>query len=190
MPGVVASTFLFYGGGAFGLFVLVPTVIRILLSMGTEHLAPQIAVGQLLGFLLQLVLACGIVFQLPLVTTYLTIAGILTPEFLLARWRHAVLVIFVVAAVVTPGDGPSQLVLGIPVTVLYFGSVGLSFLVRGKRKVAVPAILATPAAAAGNVPRSLPPPAAPTAAAEEAGREAAAREAAAPEGSDPPEAAP
>jgi sec-independent protein translocase protein TatC len=134
LPAVIFSTLLFYLGGAFGFFVLVPIVMKILLGFGTPHLAPTLAIGQLLGFLLQLTLACGIVFQLPLVTTLLTRAGLVSPEWLWGRWRYAVLIIFVVAAVVTPGDGPSQLVLGIPVTLLYFASVALSFMARRERR--------------------------------------------------------
>jgi sec-independent protein translocase protein TatC len=134
LPTVVASSLLFYIGGAFGLLVLVPVVMRILLGFGTEHLTPAIAVGHLLGFVLQLSMACGLVFELPLVTTMLTIAGVVTPEGLWGRWRHAVLVIFVFAALVTPGDGPSQLVLAIPICILYFVSIGLSFAVRRRRR--------------------------------------------------------
>ncbi len=130
LPLVVASTLLFYGGGAFGLLVLVPVIMRILLAFGTASMIPNIAVGQLLTFILRLVLACGLLFELPLVTTALTMAGIITPEWLQAKWRLAVVVIFVIAAVITPGDGPSLLVLAIPVTALYFLSVGLAFGVR------------------------------------------------------------
>jgi sec-independent protein translocase protein TatC len=138
LPAVVFSSLLFYGGGAFGLLVLVPVVMRILLAFGTEHLTPAIAVSQLLGFVLRLSLACGLVFELPLVTTVLTQVGVVSPEGLWGHWRHAVLIIFIVAAVVTPGDGPSQLVLAVPVCILYFASVGLSFGVRrrGRRAAA------------------------------------------------------
>jgi sec-independent protein translocase protein TatC len=133
-PLVVSSSVLFYLGGAFGLLILVPVVVKILLAFGTPSLTPTMAVNQLLGFILRLVLACGLVFQLPLVTTVLTMLGIVSPGGLLARWRYAVLIIFVVAAVITPGDGPSQLVLGIPVTLLYFVSVGLSYAVRRRQR--------------------------------------------------------
>jgi len=138
LPAVVFSSLLFYCGGAFGLLVLVPVVMRILLGFGTEHMTPAIAVGHLLGFVLKLSLTCGLVFELPLVTTILTLVGVVSPEGLWAHWRHAVLVIFIVAALVTPGDGPSQLILGVPITILYFASVALSFGVRrrGRRAAA------------------------------------------------------
>jgi sec-independent protein translocase protein TatC len=138
LPMVVSSCLLFYIGGFFGLLVLVPVVIKILLAFSTSSMSPTIAIGMLLGFILRLVLSCGLVFQLPLVTTVLTFAGIVSPQGLLARWRYAVLIIFVLAAVITPGDGPSQLVLGIPVTLLYFISVALSYAVRRRQDQSKP----------------------------------------------------
>ena len=170
LPLVVASCALFYVGGAFGLLVLVPVIMNILLSFGTASMVPNIAVGQLLTFILRLVLACGTIFELPLVTTALALAGLVTGRNLLAWWRHAVVAIFVVAAVVTPGDGPSLLVLAIPMIALYFLSVGLAFLVegRGRRRAQVPPIVPPAASgAAGAVPR--PAGAAPPPAREEAG---------------------
>jgi sec-independent protein translocase protein TatC len=134
LPIVVGGSFLFYLGGSFGFFVLTPIVSRILLAFSTPSMSPAIAVSELLGFILRLVLACGLVFQLPLVTTLLTVVGVVTPGRLWRLWRHAVVIIFVVAAIVTPGDGPSQLILAIPVTALYFLSVGLAFIVRGRRQ--------------------------------------------------------
>jgi sec-independent protein translocase protein TatC len=134
LPAVFVSSLLFYAGGGFGLFVLVPAVMRILLGFGTSHMTPAIAVGHLLGFVIQLSLACGLLFELPLVTTILTVTGVVSPEWLRARWRHAVLIIFVIGAAVTPGDGPSALLIAVPVSLLYLMSVALSFVVRGRRR--------------------------------------------------------
>ena len=155
LPIVIGGSLLFYLGSAFGLLILIPIVTKILLAFGTPSLKPTIAVGQLLAFVVRLVLACGLLFQLPIVAVFLTWFGIVTPERMWSVWRHAVVVIFVVAAAVTPGDGPSQLVLGIPVTILYFLSVGLSFLVRRRRaRRAADSIEPPP-----SLPRgSLPPP--------------------------------
>jgi sec-independent protein translocase protein TatC len=164
LPLVLASTVLFYLGGTFGLLVLVPVIMNILLSFGTASMVPNIAVGQLLTFILRLVLACGTIFELPLVTTALALAGLVTGRDLIAKWRYAVVVIFVVAAVVTPGDGPSLLVLAIPMIALYFLSVGLAFAVEGRGRkrerglAAVPPAIGPPPAAAGIVPRPAAPP--------------------------------
>jgi sec-independent protein translocase protein TatC len=112
---------------------------------------PNIAVGYLLGFLFKMALACGLLFQLPLVVAVLTRVGLVTPGFLIRKWRHAVLIIFVVSAVVTPGDGPSQIVLATPVVVLYFASIAVSRAIVGRRRP-VPA----PEAEAGAGPASDP----------------------------------
>jgi sec-independent protein translocase protein TatC len=134
-PAVIWSTLLFLGGFAFSTFALTPTMMRILMSFGTEYIQPNIAVGYLLDFFFKMGLACGFLFQLPLIIAILSFIGIVTPQFLRAKWRHAVVIILIVAAVVTPGDGPSQLILAVPVVLLYFVSIWISAAIhRGKRR--------------------------------------------------------
>ncbi len=159
LPAVFCSTFLFYLGSAFGFLILVPAILRILLAFGTSRMTPTIAVGNLLGFILQLTLACGFVFQLPLVTTVLTMAGVVTPEWLRAQWRIAVLAIFVLAAAVTPGDGPSMLLLAIPLSGLYLVSVAISFAVRRGRARQPGGEGSPPAGTAPHRPPEIAPPA-------------------------------
>jgi sec-independent protein translocase protein TatC len=135
LPIAAASTLLFYIGSAFGFFLLTPITIAILLSFGSGSLHPTISINALLDFVLKLCLSSGLVFQMPLVVTVLTALGVVSSGWLLARWRYAVLLIFVIAALVTPGDGPTQLVIGLPVTALYFVSVGLAKIVESRRQV-------------------------------------------------------
>ena len=100
----------------------------------TPSMEPQIQVGPLLSFVYNLMLACGVVFQLPLVTMTLTALGLVTPRFLLQQWRIAIVLVFLVTAIITPGDMvTAQIVMGIPMTLLYFLSVGLSWLVARRR---------------------------------------------------------
>ncbi len=134
LPLSIASTLFFYLGVSFAFVVLIPIVIKILLTFGTGNLTPTIAVGALLAFVLKLCLACGLVFQMPLVIAVLTHLGVVTPEWLLSRWRYAVLIIFLLAAVMTPADGASQLILAVPVTGLYFFSVGVSRVIARRRR--------------------------------------------------------
>jgi sec-independent protein translocase protein TatC len=130
-PFVMLSVVLFYAGTAFGLLLLSPTMIRVLLAFGTEHITPQIAVGSTLGFILGMSLTCGVVFQLPLALAILARAGIVTPRMLLERWREATVIIFLASAFLTPGDALSTLVLlGVPVLLLYFFSIALAAMVR------------------------------------------------------------
>jgi sec-independent protein translocase protein TatC len=135
LPIAFWSTVLFLIGVAFSTFALTPTMLRILMSFGTETIRPSIAVGYLLDFFFKMALACGLLFQLPLVVAVLSFVGLVTPQFLTAKWRHAVVIILIVAAIVTPGDGPSQLVLAVPIVILYFISIWISAAIhRGKRR--------------------------------------------------------
>jgi len=109
---------------------LVPLVVDVLGRFATPSMKPEIRLGELLGFFYNLALACGMVFQLPLVTMTLTRLGVVTPRFLLRQWRIAVVLVFLVTAIITPGDVVSaQVIMGLPMTGLYFLSVGLSWLV-------------------------------------------------------------
>lgn len=136
LPMAFFSTILFLGGVAFSYFVLTPIMVDLLTTgFSTEHVVANITVDYLLDFIIKLAVACGILFQLPLVVAILTLMELVTPQFLWGKWRHAVVIILILAAVATPGDGPSQLILAAPIVVLYFLSILLSlFLSRGSRR--------------------------------------------------------
>jgi sec-independent protein translocase protein TatC len=94
----------------------------------------QIRLSDLLGFFYNLGLACGLVCQLPLVTMTLTAVGLVTPRQLVEQWRYAFVGAFLVTAVITPGDLiTAQIIMGVPMLVLYFVSVGLSWLVARRK---------------------------------------------------------
>jgi len=122
--------------GAFCSYVYVtPLVVQVLGNFMTPSMQAQIRVGSLLSFVYNLALACGLVFQLPLVTMTLTALGLVTPGFLIRQWRYALILVFFVTAIITPGDVvTAQLIMGVPMTGLYFLSVGLSWLVARRRR--------------------------------------------------------
>ena len=126
LPWMVASAFLLYGGIAFALGLLLPTLMHMLISYATPHVEARFSLSQLLGFSIQLAAGCGLLFQIPLVLCLLVWFGIVSPRTLWRAWRHAVFFIALGAAVITPGDGPSMLVLSAPLWVLYFLSVGVA----------------------------------------------------------------
>jgi sec-independent protein translocase protein TatC len=136
VPLVTFSTVLFIGGIAFSYWVLTPLLLRLLMSFATEHVRANITVDYLLDFILKTALGTGILFQLPLVVVILSMLRIVTPRFLWSKWRHALVIITIVSAVVTPGDAVfSTLVLAVPMLVLYFMSAILSsFIYRGHRR--------------------------------------------------------
>jgi sec-independent protein translocase protein TatC len=135
VPFLVIGSMLLFGLGAWAAYdYVVPLVISVLDQFLVAGMVTQIRLNELLGFTYNLVLACGILMQLPLVTMLLTAVGLVTPGFLLRQWRAALVVIFIVTAFITPGDVVSaQMVMGVPMVLLYFISVGLSFLVAKKR---------------------------------------------------------
>ncbi|MBD3336410.1 MAG: twin-arginine translocase subunit TatC [Candidatus Eisenbacteria bacterium] len=137
LPLVVSSTGLFLLGAAFSSFLLTPTIVRFLMGFATENIAGRLAISYLLDFFIKMALACGLLFQLPLVVAILSLFEILTPQFLIGKWRHAMVIILIIAAVVTPSDAASQLFLGGPVILLYFVSIAVSKAIwrrKGERK--------------------------------------------------------
>lgn len=126
LPWMVASALLLYAGIAFALGLLLPTLMHMLISYATPHVEARFSLNQLLSFSIQLAAGCGLLFQLPLVLCLLAWFGIVSPRTLWRAWRHAVFFIALAAAVITPGDGPSMLVLSVPLWVLYFLSVGVA----------------------------------------------------------------
>lgn len=135
VPLAASSFTLFALGVAAAYFYVVPLVIDVLQRFLVAGMIPQIRLGALLEFTYNLAFACGLLAQLPLVTMLLTALGLVTPAFLLKQWRIAIVVIFAVTAIVTPGDVVSaQILMGVPMMLLYFLSVGLSFVAARRRR--------------------------------------------------------
>lgn len=134
LPMAMMSMILF-GLGVWAAFAyVVPLVLNVLTGFLTPGMVSQIRLSDLLGFFYNLAFACGLVCQLPLVTMTLTALGLVTPRTLLKQWRYAIVAVFAITAIITPGDVvTAQIVMGIPMTVLYFLSVGLSYLVARRR---------------------------------------------------------
>jgi sec-independent protein translocase protein TatC len=110
---------LFAGGLAFALRVVLPMVLRFFLSFQTERIRPLLALGQYVDFVFGLVIPFGLIFQLPLLLAALARFGLLRPDVLSRQRRMAILVIFIVAAVLTPPDVVSQIMMALPMLVLY-----------------------------------------------------------------------
>jgi len=131
----IGSMILFAAGAAAAYFYVVPLVVHVLEQFLVPGLTTQIRLQSLLDFTYNLALACGILMQLPLVTLLLTAIGLVSPMFLLRQWRIALVAIFVLTALITPGDVVSaQVVMGLPMVLLYFMSVGLSFLIAKRKR--------------------------------------------------------
>jgi sec-independent protein translocase protein TatC len=135
IPWLLASTILLYTGIAFSVEVLLPMLMSMLQRFGTPQVESRISLLALLSFSVKLSFGCGLMFQLPLVMCLLSWFGVVSPRTLARQWRHAIFFIALAAAVVTPGDGPSMLVLSAPIWALYFLSLLVAwFLWKGRRK--------------------------------------------------------
>jgi sec-independent protein translocase protein TatC len=134
LPAVISSTVLFLVGMAFSWFFLTPQMLQLLSAMGTEHLRPNLAVGPLLDFVVKMALGTGLLFELPLVILALTWLRILQPRQVWSKWRHAIVIILVLAAAITPGDSPSMLVMAVPIIILFFISAIVASVVESVRR--------------------------------------------------------
>jgi sec-independent protein translocase protein TatC len=139
-PFVVIGSLLFIGGGAFALFVIVPFAISFLVSFGQEQgLRPMITISSYIDFILKFTLAFGVVFELPVVITLLSMLGVVTPQFLSKNRKYAILINFVIAAILTPTpDIVNQSLMAGPLIVLYeIGIVCARVFGRKQPKVAL-----------------------------------------------------
>ncbi|MFN8239169.1 MAG: twin-arginine translocase subunit TatC [Bacteroidales bacterium] len=117
---VLYSTGLFFIGVVFGYFMIVPLSIHFLGSYTiSDQVINQIYVRSYIGTMTSIVLASGFVFELPLLAFILTKIGVITPHFLVKYRRHSIVVIFIVAAIITPPDIFSQILVSIPLLVLF-----------------------------------------------------------------------
>ncbi len=118
------SLALFLMGAALAFFVVFAPVLTFLLRFNkSQGIVPELRINEWLGFVLILPVGFGIGFQLPLVMLFLERIGVFTVQSYLKQWRIAVLVIFVLAAIVTPPDPYSMLLMACALTFLYFGGV-------------------------------------------------------------------
>jgi sec-independent protein translocase protein TatC len=134
IPLILPATLLFYTGVIFAYWIMVPIVLGFLLRFGTMLLEPLISISKYFEFVARICFAFGIVFQLPMVIIFLTWAGVVSPKTLLRQWRWAVLAIFVTGAVLTPPDPASQLLMALPLVVLFLVSTLLSLIIDKRRR--------------------------------------------------------
>ena len=130
-PLLVSATLLFYTGCAFAYFLVLPTVIHFIGMIMPEGVDQATDISKYLDFVLALFLGFGICFEVPVAVVILAAAGIVTPKQLASARRYVIVGAFVVAAVLTPPDVASQLLLAIPMTLLYeAGLIAARLLVR------------------------------------------------------------
>lgn len=120
-------------GALFAYFILIPPALKFLLSFGKDGLEPVISAQKYISFVTSLVLGCGIVFQAPVLSFILTKLRMINARMLRNKYKYAVVVIFIIAAIITPTvDALNMLLLAGPMIFLYEVSIWVSFLARAK----------------------------------------------------------
>ncbi len=134
IPFVTATSLFFVGGGAFCYRVVLPlTFLYFIGQYQSMEVSPEIRIGEYFTFFFRLILAFGVTFELPVFTFFLVRIGAWNHRFLWRQFRYAILVIFILAAVLTPGpDVISQILLAGPLIVLYVLSIGVAYVFRKK----------------------------------------------------------
>ena len=123
IPVAVMSAFFFVSGGAFCYFVVFPNAFAFFMSYATDTIVAMPKISDYLSFVLKLILAFGLVFEMPLFAFFLARMGIITAELMRRVRRYAILAIFIVAAILSPPDVVSQLLMAAPMLVLYEVSI-------------------------------------------------------------------
>ena len=124
---VIFSTFCFLAGIAFAYFVMLPMAMKFAAQFGTVEIKNEFAIDEYMSIIISVMLAAGVVFELPMVSFFLSKLGILTPKFMRKYRRHAIVIILVLAAILTPGTDPvSQVILAVPLVLLYEISIFIS----------------------------------------------------------------
>lgn len=124
---VVYSSLCFLLGIAFAYFIMLPLTMKFAAQFGSKDIINQFAIDEYMSIIISVMLAAGLIFELPMISFFLTKLGILTPEFMRKYRKHAIVVIMVAAAILTPGTDPiSQIMLAIPLVLLYEISIFIS----------------------------------------------------------------
>jgi sec-independent protein translocase protein TatC len=133
VPFVVSSTILFVGGSLFGYFVVFPFGFKFFMGFANDYIQALPSVKQYFSFSIKLLFAFGVVFELPVVVFFLSKMGIVTPEDMKKKRKYAILLTFVLAAILTPPDVITQCFMAGPLIVLYEIGILVSKTARTKK---------------------------------------------------------
>lgn len=124
---VVFTSFCFLSGVAFSYFIMLPTVLNFAVNFGTDLVKNEFSIEEYMSIIISTMLTAGLVFELPMVSFFLSKLGILKPQLMRKYRRHSIVVILILAAILTPGTDPiSQVILAVPLFILYEISILVS----------------------------------------------------------------
>ena len=131
---IFSASLLFFFGVLFGYFVIVPMSVNFCATFTISSVVQnQFNLESYIGMIKTSVIASGLFFELPIIIYFLTKLGLVTPTFLRKYWKYSVVIILIVAAIVTPPDVVSQIVVAVPMLLIYEISILISKLVERNR---------------------------------------------------------
>lgn len=135
VPFMSATVSLFLAGAAFGYFVVLPGVAKILILGFGHNFTPMVTIEDYSSFFLSIILGLGISFELPILIFFLAMLGIVSPRFLWKNMRYAILVVFLIAAIICPSPDPwTMCIYAVPMLALYMIGIGVAWWVHPARK--------------------------------------------------------
>ncbi len=137
LPLAFSSSVLFIGGAAFCFWLVFPIAFKFFMGFATAEIQPMISVEEYLSFALKILIAFGVVFEMPLFSFFLARFGILSPRFMKRSRPYAVILVFVLAALLTPPDVISQVLMAVPMMILYEISIYVCAAAYNKEKAAL-----------------------------------------------------
>ena len=130
-PFVFFATLFFILGAAFCFYVVFPVAFTFFVEeFQSIEVEPTLRISEYLAFSSRMLLAFGIIFEMPVLTFFLARVGVVDHKMMIAWSRYAIVVVFIIAAILTPPDAVSQLLMAIPMMVLYGVSIGVAYLFR------------------------------------------------------------
>jgi len=132
---IIVCSLLFFLGVLFGYYIVTPLSINFLANYSISELVEnQIDIGSYIGLVRSAAIASGLVFELPIIIYFLTKIGLVTPEFLKKYRKYALVIVLILSAIITPPDIASQIIVAIPILILYQVSIYISKVVIRNQK--------------------------------------------------------
>lgn len=134
VPFLGSSILCFVGGALFCRYLVLEPALTVLLGMGGSYASPNIMMQEYFGFTSRMLLVFGLLFELPVAISFLSLIGLVTHRGLIRNWRYAILIAFVVGAMLTPPDPLTQMALAVPLAVLYLLSIIIAYFITTSRE--------------------------------------------------------
>jgi len=133
---VIFSSICFLSGVAFAYFIMLPLTLKFAGEFGSDLIENNFAISEYFSIIISVMLGAAVVFELPMLSFLLSKIGILTPQIMRKYRKHAIITVLIMAAILTPGTDPvAQILLAIPLTLLYEISIFVSKVFSKKREI-------------------------------------------------------